>query len=76
MNKKFAEEWKELKAKQEKRKAYMREYMKTNRAKGIHKPHKPRYVKNWSNKTIEMSYDARTLVRYVEQSKCRKTKAS
>jgi|DEB0MinimDraft_12_1074336.scaffolds.fasta_scaffold20235_2 hypothetical protein len=61
MNKKFAEEWKELKAKQEKRKAYMREYMKTNRAKGIHKPHKPRYVKNWSNKTIEMSYDARTL---------------
>lgn len=61
MNKKFAEEWKELKAKQEKRKAYMREYMKTNRAKGIHKPHKPRYVKTWSNKTIEMSYDARTL---------------
>ena len=61
MNKKFAEEWKELKAKQEKRKAYMRDYMKTSRAKGIHNPHKPRYVKTWSNKTIEMSYDARTL---------------
>ena len=54
--------------KNEKRKEYMKKYMKAARKKGLHPPHRPDYVKKVSRERIDMSFDARYLYDIVNKS--------